>query len=80
MASLRVVRPGDGVMIATANGIVVRQETDKISAQGRMATGVRIQQLGEEDQVVSVTPLVEPIVDVDGVEGDVPPADGEAQD
>lgn len=60
MANLRVVRPGDGVMIATANGIVVRQEVDKISAQGRMATGVRIQQLGEEDQVVSVTPLVEP--------------------
>ncbi|PWT97305.1 MAG: DNA gyrase subunit A [Candidatus Melainabacteria bacterium] len=77
MASLRVVRPGDGVMIATANGIVVRQEVDQISAQGRMATGVRIQQLGEEDQVVSVTPLVEPNVDVG--EADSPPT-GEAQD
>jgi DNA gyrase subunit A len=78
MASLRVVRPGDGVMIATANGIVVRQEVDQISAQGRMATGVRIQQLGEEDQVVSVTPLVEPIVD--GVEGDAPPTEEPQQD
>ncbi len=63
MASLRVVRHGEGVMIATMNGIVVRQEVDSISAQGRMATGVRIQQLGDDDQVVSVTPLVEPIVD-----------------
>lgn len=62
MAALRVVRPGEGVMIATANGIVVRQQVDRISSQGRMATGVRIQQISEEDQVVSVTPLVEPVV------------------
>jgi DNA gyrase subunit A len=55
-----MVRPGDGVMIATANGVVVRQQVDEISTQGRMATGVRIQQLGEDDSVVSVTPLVEP--------------------
>jgi DNA gyrase subunit A len=60
LAALRMVRPGDGVMIATANGVVVRQQVDEISTQGRMATGVRIQQLGEDDSVVSVTPLVEP--------------------
>jgi DNA gyrase subunit A len=63
LASLRVVKLGDGVIIATANGIVVRQQVDNISAQGRMATGVRIQQLEEADQVVSVTPLVEPEID-----------------
>lgn len=67
LASLRVVRAGDEVMIATLNGIVVRQKVDDISAQGRMATGVRIQQLAEDDQVVSVTPLVEP-EEVDGPE------------
>lgn len=60
LAALRVVKEKDEVMIATMNGIVVRQLTDDISSQGRMATGVRIQQLGEDDQVVSVTPLVEP--------------------
>lgn len=60
LAALRVVNPGDQVMIATANGIVVRQGTDEISSQGRMATGVRLQQLGEDDSVVSVTPIVEP--------------------
>ena len=69
LATLRMVRPGDGVMIATANGVVVRQQTDEISTQGRMATGVRIQQLGEDDSVVSVTPLVEPEGSV-GVEGE----------
>lgn len=66
LACLRVVEKGDEVMIATANGIVVRQQTDQISAQGRMATGVRIQQLGEDDEVVLVTPLVEPPADSNG--------------
>jgi DNA gyrase subunit A len=60
LANLRVVKPGDQVMIATAGGVVVRQATDDISTQGRMATGVRLQQLGEDDSVVSVTPIVEP--------------------
>ncbi len=63
LASLRVVKPGDGIMIATTNGIVVRQKVDAISTQGRMATGVRLQQLEENDQVVSVTPLVEATIE-----------------
>jgi DNA gyrase subunit A len=46
-------------MIATTNGVIVRQKVDAISTQGRMATGVRIQQLQDDDQVGSVTPLVE---------------------
>lgn len=60
LATLRVVQLGEEVIVATANGIVLRQKVDDISTQGRMATGVRLQQLGEDDQVVSVTPLVEP--------------------
>lgn len=82
MASLRVVRPGNEVVIATQGGVVVRQRTDDISMQGRMATGVRLQQL-KDDQVVSVTPVVEADVDIEG-EGPeaLPPSkpegDGEA--
>ncbi|MFN8551232.1 MAG: DNA gyrase subunit A [Candidatus Obscuribacterales bacterium] len=72
LAALRVVKEKDEVMIATMNGIVVRQLTDDISSQGRMATGVRIQQLGEDDQVVSVTPLVEP--DAENLSDDSEPA------
>jgi DNA gyrase subunit A len=75
LAALRVVNPGEGVIIATANGVVVRQSTDEISMQGRMATGVRLQQLGENDSVMSVTPVVEPNeVEGEKVEG----ADGDA--
>ncbi len=61
LAALRVTSDGEQIVIATANGIVVRQAVDEISSQGRMATGVRIQQLGEDDSVVSVSPIVEPI-------------------
>jgi DNA gyrase subunit A len=66
LAALRVTISGEQIVIATANGIVVRQSVDEISSQGRMATGVRIQQLGEDDSVVSVSPIVEPA----GIEGD----------
>ncbi len=62
LASLKIVRANDEVIIATANGVVVRQKTDDISTQSRMATGVRIQQLDENDEVVMVTTVVEPIV------------------
>ena len=65
VATLRVVSAGDQVMIATANGIVVRQSTDDISIQGRMATGVRLQQLAEDDTVVSVTSIIEPEASAD---------------
>jgi DNA gyrase subunit A len=74
LAALRVVQPREEVIVATANGVVVRQEVDAISAQGRMATGVRIQQLGEDDWVVSVTPLVEPALIENG--DSEPAADG----
>ena len=67
LAALRVTADGEQIVIATANGIVVRQSVDEISSQGRMATGVRIQQLGEDDSVVSVSPIVEPS-DIGGTE------------
>ncbi len=60
LACLTVVGPDDHVVIATANGVVVRQQVSEISSQGRMATGVRIQQLGTDDSVVSVSPFVDP--------------------
>lgn len=69
LAALRVTAEGEQIVIATANGIVVRQSVDEISSQGRMATGVRIQQLGEDDSVVSVSPIVEP-GGIDGENGE----------
>ena len=65
LACLNVVETGDQIVIATANGVVVRQQVGAISAQGRMATGVRIQQLAVDDSVVSVSPIVEPTEEED---------------
>lgn len=65
LACLNVVESTDQIVIATANGVVVRQQASAISAQGRMATGVRIQQLAEDDSVVSVSPIIEPEEDPD---------------
>lgn len=59
LACLRITWPKSEVLIATQGGIVVRQRTDDISVQGRMATGVRLQQVPEDDQVMSVTPVAE---------------------
>lgn len=73
LACLNVVEVGDQIVIATANGVVVRQQVSAISAQGRMATGVRIQQLAEDDSVVSVSPIIEPeSATDDDDEGDIP--------
>jgi DNA gyrase subunit A len=73
LACLSIIEPEDQIVIATANGVVVRQQGSEISAQGRMATGVRLQQLALDDEVVSVSPIVDPTdVDLDGAddEGD----------
>ncbi len=60
LATIRVVGPDDEFIIATANGVVVRQKASDISFQGRMATGVCIQKLENEDQVVSINPIINP--------------------
>ena len=55
LASLDVVKETDEVIIASAHGVVLRAKVADISCQGRMATGVRLQKLDEEDYVASVT-------------------------
>ncbi|MBI3591501.1 MAG: DNA gyrase subunit A [Candidatus Melainabacteria bacterium] len=55
LASLDIVKETDEVIIASAHGVVLRSKVNDISCQGRMATGVRLQKLDEEDYVASVT-------------------------
>ncbi len=54
LSGIILVSATDEIVIATQNGIVVRQKASDIPSQSRMATGVRLQQLGERDKVVSV--------------------------
>ncbi|HEY9885824.1 MAG TPA: DNA gyrase subunit A [Vampirovibrionales bacterium] len=54
---ITTVRNEDEVIIATANGVIIRQKAEDIPSQSRMGTGVRLQQIGDDDRVVSLTRL-----------------------
>jgi DNA gyrase subunit A len=60
VTTITIVSDNDEIMIVTANGVVTRQKAAHISRQGRPATGVRIQTLGENDAVVAVNKIVLP--------------------
>ena len=68
IAALRVVNPGDEMMIVTSRGIIIRQAVDAISPQSRMATGVRVQKLDADDAILAVA-LVPP-GETEATEGD----------
>jgi len=53
-----IVNDTDELLIVSANGVVVRLRAGEISRQSRMATGVRLQNLDENDCVASVTKIV----------------------
>lgn len=60
LVALTIVEEDDEVMMVTANGIVTRIKANSISQQGRPATGVRAQNLVDNDSVVSVEKIVNP--------------------
>jgi len=67
LAALRVVNADDELIIVTNRGIVIRQAVDAISHQSRMATGVRVQRLDEDDAIVAIA-LVPPTAEADLLE------------
>ena len=60
LVALTIVDENHEIMVVTANGVVSRIKAGDISRQGRPATGVKIQNLGEGDSVVAVNKLVDP--------------------
>ena len=71
--ALTVVEETDEIMVVTQNGIVSRIKAADVSRQGRPATGVRIQNLMDNDSVMAVNKIVitetnDSVVDVDKVE------------
>jgi DNA gyrase subunit A len=59
VVAVHVVRENDEVMVITAQGMLLRLQIAGISTFRRMAQGVRVIQLDEEDQVVAVAILAE---------------------
>ena len=68
LVALTIVEEKDEIMVVTQNGVVTRIKADCISRQGRPATGVRIQNLGEGDMVCTVNKIVDPDSDDDKIE------------
>ena len=54
LTGVKVVRPGDEVLIITARGVVIRQDVNKISQQKRQAQGVMLIRVDEGDRVVGL--------------------------
>ena len=53
------VRPGDGVMLVTDEGRLIRVPSDQVRVTGRTSMGVTLFRLGETEHVTSVFPILE---------------------
>ncbi len=78
LVALTIVQDSDDIMMVTANGVVTRLNAGSISRQGRPATGVRAQNLVDNDTVVSVNKIVNPDED-EQVKKDVSAMDAEEE-
>ena len=54
---LKVVRPGQELILITTDGIVIRTKVDEISVISRNTQGVKIMRLGEGDKVASLAAM-----------------------
>ncbi|MEL7512811.1 MAG: DNA gyrase C-terminal beta-propeller domain-containing protein, partial [Cyanobacteria bacterium J06554_3] len=54
LVALRIAGPDDELMIVSNRGIIMRQAVDAISIQSRMATGVQLQRLDNDDAIAAV--------------------------
>jgi DNA gyrase subunit A len=59
MVKLRLVRPGEQIMVVTNGGQIIRTHIDQIREAGRNTQGVRIIRVAKDERVVDVEPLAE---------------------
>lgn len=64
VVGLKVVRPGQELMLISGDGIVIRFEVDEVSITGRNTQGVTLMRTGEQDKVVAMA-IVEKKTDND---------------
>jgi DNA gyrase subunit A len=65
------VKPGDGIVVITRGGLLVRTASDTIRECGRGAQGVRVVSLNDGDVAIAAAPV--PPEESDPGEGGVPP-------
>src|SRR5438093_1470850 len=59
VVAVKVVRPDEHLLVTTKAGVVIRCAVGDISVKGRAARGVRLQRLGDGDEVVAVSRVIE---------------------
>lgn len=58
LAAIKLVYPGDEIMIISGEGIAIRLQVDEIPVQGRSTQGVTLMKVGEGDKVVAVARVI----------------------
>ncbi len=56
---IKMVKPGNELMLISAQGIMIRMKVDDISRQGRNTQGVTLMRLDEGDEVVALARIME---------------------
>jgi DNA gyrase subunit A len=75
------VRPGDGVMMVTDAGRLIRVPSDQVRITGRLSMGVTLFRLDTGERVTSVFPVIEPEApDEAAAEAPAPEILGDAED
>ncbi len=75
------VLPGDGLMLITQEGKIIRISIDGIRVSGRSTQGVKLMDLGEEDRLVAVAKIAERDADdADGGDDENAGPEGEGGD
>lgn len=59
LVNLQIVTPEDELMIITSKGVIIRQRIEDIRETGRVAQGVKLIRLGEEDRVAAVAKILQ---------------------
>jgi DNA gyrase subunit A len=74
VVGMKLVHPGDEVMLITDRGQTIRTAVDEIRETGRNAQGVKLMTLGDGERIVAVERLAESGDGDDGAGGDsIPP-------
>lgn len=58
VAAFKVVRPGEGLMIISREGIIIRVKVDDIPRTGRATQGATLMRLGAGDSVVAIAEIL----------------------
>ncbi len=58
LVGMKIVKPGNEIMLVTAQGVILRTSVDAISRLSRNTQGVMVNRPGEDDKVVSLAHMV----------------------